>query len=104
YATADYIAARARFYDVNADLDDCYRTLIHKQADMTDKHQAARDTVLRELPRGDDGSDWRRYKSLNIFIDMVALLDSLVATHTDYTTLRRHLGDSDILVFARDAL
>jgi uncharacterized membrane protein YccC len=35
---------------------------------------------------------------------MVALLDTLVATHTDYATLRRRLPDADILIFARDAL
>ena len=26
FATADYMAARASFYDENADLDDAYRT------------------------------------------------------------------------------
>ncbi|MGB6104243.1 MAG: FUSC family membrane protein [Pusillimonas sp.] len=104
FATADYMAARSRFYDVNADLEDSYRLLIHAQADMTDKHQAARDTVLRELPKGQGRADRLRAASLNVFIDMVALLDSLVATHTDYATLRRSLPDSDVLIFARDAL
>lgn len=105
FATADYIAARARFYDVNADLDESYRLLIHAQASMTDAHQGARDMVLRELPRGKPGRGERlRLSSLNIFVDMVALLDSLVATHTDYATLRRALPDSDALLFARDAL
>lgn len=105
FATAEYMKARSQFYDVNSDLDASYRQLIHTQSAMTDAHQAARDTVLRELPKGSRGlADRRRIMSLNIFIDMVALLDSLVATHTDYATLRRNLPDSDILLFARDAL
>ena len=104
FATADYLAARARFYDVNTDLEACYRDLIRTQADMTEKHQAARNTVLREQPTGRKRSDTRRYAALNIFIDMVSMLDSLVATHTDYATLRRNLPDSDILIFARDTL
>jgi uncharacterized membrane protein YccC len=105
FATADYITARSRFYDVIGDLDESYRLLIHAQAAMTDAHQAARDMVLRELPRGRPGRGERlRLSSLNIFIDMVALLDSLVATHTDYATLRRALPESDTLLFARDAL
>lgn len=104
FATADYMLARSRFYDINEDLDNSYRRLIHAQAAMTEAHQAARDTVLRELPKGSRRSDRLRTESLNIFIDMVALLDSLVATHTDYATLRRRLPDSDILVFSRDAL
>lgn len=104
FATADYLSARARFYDVNTDLDACYRELILTQSDMTEKHQAARNVILRELPTGRHRSDQRRYTTLNIFIDMVSLLDSLVATHTDYATLRRNLPDSDVLIFARDTL
>lgn len=104
FATSDYMLARSRFYDVNEDLDNNYRRLIHAQAAMTEAHQAARDTVLRELPKGTSRSDRLRTESLNVFIDMVALLDTLVATHTDYVTLRRRLPEHDILVFARDAL
>lgn len=104
FATADYIFARSQFYDVNADLEASYRKLIHAQSAMTDAQQAARDTVLRELPRGHKRSDHLRAAALNVFIDMVALLDSLLATHTDYATLRRSVPDSDVLIFARDAL
>lgn len=104
FATADYVSTRAAFYDMDADLEDSYRDLIHKQAAMTETHQAARDMILRELPRGRQG--WKKFQlaSLNLFIDMVALLDGLIATHTDYATLRRVLPDSDILLFARDTL
>lgn len=104
FATADYIATRAAFYDVNHDLETSYRNLIRTQALMTEKHQAARDVVLRErVPNGALQAP-QRIASLNIFIDMVALLDYLIATHTDYATLRRRLPDSDYLLFARDAL
>ncbi|HEY9279466.1 MAG TPA: FUSC family membrane protein, partial [Eoetvoesiella sp.] len=104
FATADYMFARSRFYDVNHDIEASYRKLIHSQSDMTEKHQAARNMVLRELPKGSRHADRHHIASLNIFIDMVALLDSLVATHTDYATLRRSLPDSDFLIFSRDAL
>ncbi len=104
FATADYINVRAQFYDVNTDLEASYRSLIRAQSAMTEKHQAARDTVLRELPRGHGRADQLRARLLNVFIDMVALLDIFVATHTDYATLRRHLPDSDVLLFGRDAL
>lgn len=104
FATADYISTRSAFYDMDTDLEDAYRDLIHKQAAMTESHQAAREMILRELPRGRKG--WRKFQlaSLNLFIDMVALLDGLIATHTDYASLRRVLPDSDILIFARDTL
>ena len=36
FATADYAAARAAFYDATADLDDAYRALIQSQSVMTE--------------------------------------------------------------------
>ena len=87
FATADY-AARAAFYDATADLDDAYRALIQSQSIMTEKHQAARDMVLRALPRGKGLGDRQRVMIWNMFVDMLQLLDTLVATHTDYAALR----------------
>ncbi|HEY9460956.1 MAG TPA: FUSC family membrane protein [Paralcaligenes sp.] len=104
FATADYIMARSRFYDMGTDLDANYRELIRTQSAMIDMHQATRDMVLRELPKGHGHGDHKRIVILNLFLGMVDLLDSLVATHTDYATLRRELPDSDTLIFARDAL
>lgn len=104
FATADYVEARSRFYEAHTDLDASYRQLIRAQAEMIDKQQAARNTVLRELPKGAGRGETQRMKTLNLFIDMVALLDTLIATHTDYATLRRELANSDVLVFARDTL
>ncbi len=105
FATAEYVSARSAFYDVDNDLEDCYRTMIQRQAVMTEKHQSARDMVLRALPRGGAASgDRRRIMLWNLFIDMIAMLDTLIATHTDYTALRRALGQADVLLFARDAL
>lgn len=104
FATADYMAARASFYDENADLDDSYRTLIQRQSLMTENHQAARDLVLRALPRGQGFREGERIMLWNMFVDMLQMLDTLVATHTDYVALRRALAGSDALIFMRDAL
>ena len=104
FATADYVAARAAFYDETADLDEAYRTLIQRQSVMTEKHQAARDMVLRALPRGKGVGDRQRVMIWNMFVDMLQLLDTLVATHTDYAALRRTLAGNDCLMFMRDAL
>ncbi|SPR41123.1 membrane protein [Bordetella pertussis] len=85
-------------------LDDAYRTLIQRQSAMTEKHQAARDMVLRALPRGGGFREDDRVMLWNMFVDMLQLLDTLVATHTDYASLRRTLAGHDALVFMRDAL
>ena len=104
YANAEYLEARAAFYDESVDLDQAYRTLIQRQSAMTEKHQAARDMVLRSLPRGKGFRDNERVMVWNMFVDMLALTDVLVATHTDYATLRRTMAGNDILLFMRDAL
>jgi uncharacterized membrane protein YccC len=104
YATADYVAARAAFYDESTDLEDDYRALIQRQSAMTEKHQAARDVVLRSLPRGRGIGDQRRIMIWNLFVDMLQLMDTLFATHTDFVVLRRALKNNDILIFMRDAL
>jgi uncharacterized membrane protein YccC len=104
FATADYVEARSFFYDENEDLEDSYRTLIQRQSVMTEKHQAARDIVLRALPRGKGWGDGRRVMIWNMFVDMLQLVDTLFATHTDYAALRRELAGNDALVFMRDAL
>ncbi|MVW77753.1 FUSC family protein [Bordetella sp. 02P26C-1] len=104
FATADYMAARSRFYDEAEDLDESYRRLIRAQSVMTEKHQAARDIVLRALPRGRGYGDSERVMLWNMFVNMLQLLDTLVASHTDYASLRRALAGHDCLMFMRDAL
>jgi hypothetical protein len=104
FATADYIARRAEMYDLGLDLEDSYRKLIVCQADMTDKHQGARDMVLRGLATAQAQSNASRVMLWNLFVEMIAILDLLVATRTDYAFLRQKLQGSDALLFMRDAL
>jgi uncharacterized membrane protein YccC len=104
HATAHYVSARAQLCDDTTELDDCYRLLIARQSVMTEQHQGARDMVLRALPRGKGYGDRHRVMIWNVFLDMLTLMDTLVATHPDYVTLRRAMGGKDILLFMRDAL
>ena len=104
FATSDYVAQRANMYSLELDLDDNYRKLITSQSNLTDKQQAARDMVLRGLS-GKIGTDQpKRVMLWNLFIDTIDILDTLVATRTDYALLRSRLADSDILIFIRDAM
>lgn len=104
YATADYMRARAAFYDINNDLDTCFRKLLPYMITMTDAHQAARDNVLRNLP--EDHKDYQRQRIVlwNVFIEMIALLDTMVATQTDYEVLRQRFQNHDVMLFMRDTL
>jgi len=104
YATSHYVKARANFYDPTHELDDCYLHLIQQQSAMTEMHQGARDMILRALPRQDGRQNNRRITLWNIFVDMLTVIDTLVATQTDYIRLRAAPACADLMLFARDAL
>lgn len=104
YATAEYLYTRGEFYDVTKDLDDCFRRSLPRLISMTDSHQAARDQVLGNLPEDYQDHQRQRIVLWNVFIEMIALLDTMVASQTDYALLRDRFKDDDVLLFMRDTL
>ncbi|WP_179404787.1 FUSC family protein [Burkholderia guangdongensis] len=105
FACADYLLARAAFYDLDADLDECYRNLVAKQITAVGTQETARDIVLRNLPKLRRGKlDPGRTAMFNLFINSVDLHELFVGTHTDYPLVRNTFGGSDLIVFYRDLI
>ncbi|MGY6120268.1 FUSC family protein (plasmid) [Paraburkholderia strydomiana] len=105
FACADYLLARAAFYDLDNDLDECYRNLIDKQIAAVERQDAARDIVLRNLPKLKSGKlEPRRAMLFNLFINTVDLHELFVGAHTDYSLVRNTFGGTDLLVFYRDLI
>jgi uncharacterized membrane protein YccC len=105
FACADYLLARAAFYDLDNDLDECYRVLVDKQIAAVERQDAARDIVLRNLPKLKRGKlEPRRAMLFNLFINTVDLHELFVGAHTDYSLVRTTFGGSDLLVFYRDLI
>lgn len=104
FATANYVGAKADFYDPKRPLDDSYQQLVPHQAALAEKQQGARDMILAFLPHAVARRDSRRIRLGNLFIDMIDLQETMLATYTDYAELRRTLADNDFLLFGRDAL
>ncbi|MGF6610078.1 putative membrane protein YccC [Paraburkholderia sp. WSM4175] len=105
FACADYLLARAAFYDLDNDLDECYRNLVDKQISAVDRQDAARDIVLRNLPKLKRGKlEPRRAMLYNLFINTVDLHELFVGAQTDYTLVRSTFGGSDLLMFYRDLI
>ncbi|CDY77935.1 putative membrane protein [Caballeronia glathei] len=103
FSCGEYLMARARFYDPDADLDECYRKLIETQIAAVERQDAARDIVLRNLPKLQSGKlDPRRAKLFNLFINVVDLHEFFVGAHTDYPLVRSAFSGSDLLIFYRD--
>jgi uncharacterized membrane protein YccC len=105
FACADYLLARADFYDLDNNLDECYRNLVAKQIAAVERQDAARDIVLRNLPKLKSGHlEPARVTLFNLFINTVDLHELFVGTHTDYPLVRTTFGGSDVLVFYRDLI
>lgn len=105
FACADYLLARADFYDLDNDLDECYRNLVAKQIAAVERQDAARDIVLRNLPKLKMGKlEPRRAMLFNLFINTVDLHELFVGAHTDYPMVRNTFGGSDMLTFYRDLI
>ena len=105
FSCAEYLLARAEFYDGDADLDECYRKLIEKQIAAVERQEAARDIVLRNLPKVKSGKlDPRRARLFNLFINVVDLHEFFVGAHTDYPLVRKTFAGSDVLIFYRDLM
>jgi uncharacterized membrane protein YccC len=105
FACADYLLARANFYDLEIDLDDCNRELVAKQINAVQRQEAARDIVLRNLPKLRSGKlEPYRTMLFNLFINTVDLHELFVAVHTDYQMVRNTFGGSDLMVFYRDLI
>src|SRR6201996_5558630 len=105
FACADYLLARSDFYDLDNDLDECYRNLVAKQIAAVERQEAARDIVLRNLPKLKSGKlEPRRAMLFNLFINTVDLHELFVGAHTDYPMVRNTFGGSDMLMFYRDLI
>jgi uncharacterized membrane protein YccC len=105
FSCAEYLMARSEFYDLDANLDECYRKLIEKQIIAVERQDAARDIVLRNLPKLRSGKlDARRVMLFNLFINAVDLHEMFVGAHTDYPLVRNTFGGADILIFYRDLM
>ena len=105
FSCAEYLLARSGFYDLDTNLDECYRKLIEKQIAAVERQDGARDIVLRNLPKLRSGKlDARRVMLFNLFINVVDLHEMFVGAHTDYPLVRNTFGGSDILIFYRDLM
>ena len=105
FASADYLLARADFYDVDANLDECYSRLVEKQTAAVEMQDAARAIVLRNLPKLRRGKlDAQRVALFNLFINTVDLHELFVGAHTNYSLMRSTFGNADLMLFFRDLI
>ncbi|MDU0810228.1 MAG: FUSC family membrane protein [Burkholderia sp.] len=105
FSCANYLCSRAAFYDSDLEIDECYRNLIAKQIKAVETQEAARDIILRNLPKLRNGKlNSDRKAIFNLFTNTVDLHDLFFSMHINYALLRDTFGNSDLMIFYRDLL
>ncbi|MBV8633045.1 MAG: FUSC family protein, partial [Burkholderiaceae bacterium] len=93
FELARYIEIKSEFYDMHTDLNDQFNVLVRQQSVLADKQQVSRDMILRGNPNRHDAI------LIQIHFGMLDLYELILATHTDYALLRRHLADAEVLTW-----
>jgi uncharacterized membrane protein YccC len=96
FELAAYIDIKADFYDTRYNLNDQFNLLVRHQSLLADRHQAARDLILRGHHDRHDAI------AVQVHVSMLDVYELVLSTHTDYALLRAHLADSDVLRALRD--
>lgn len=104
YATAQYLVSRSDMYRDDVDIGQGYRTMIATQAQMVAAHQGARDAMLGYMSPQSVKKSPTRLMLWNLMIDMLALVDLVISTQTDYTLLHQKLPKARVLDLMREAL
>lgn len=88
-ALADCLTTQARFFDHGSDIDEVYRTLIDRQAVLTERLQAARNLLYSRIRAPAE----RRLVAE--FFTVLDVFESTLSSQTDYRVLRRHFATAE---------
>jgi uncharacterized membrane protein (TIGR01666 family) len=98
-ATANFIEAKAPFYDPAIDVKSCYDKIIIRHAQVSDKQEHMRNILLKnDLTLGTNSSKGKLY--LNIASGVIDLYEQVAAIHYDYEWVRDALKPTGALELA----
>lgn len=96
--TADYLLARARFYDPDAGnkIEEIYKDVLAQQVRVNEKQEAVRELLLKRRSHQEGTTSINKALVL-IFLDMVDLQEQIMAAQTDYQALHESFDNAGIL-------
>lgn len=94
--TANYLAIKARLYDVRTDLEKEYRQLIDQQVKVNEKQNEVRELLFKNRAILKESTHYGRVLVLT-FTYVVDLFENIMATWYDYSSLRERYKDTGIL-------
>jgi len=102
--TSAYVQKRAALYDINADLNRAYSDMFNTRANMTSQFQTATNVLLSDFPRRRPRDQGEHLRLQTLLINAMSIADILIATQTDYSELRDHLGHSRFIMLCKNTL
>src|SRR6201996_2312667 len=91
-----FLRIKADFYLKDTDIDENYRKLVSHQIKVSQHQDAVRELLFKTRVMVRESTNASRVLVL-IFIDLVDLYEQILATHYDYSQVRKRFGDTGIL-------
>lgn len=95
-ATADFLHAKAPFYDPDVPLDLCYKKILALHVRINDKQELVRNLLIRDRqamsPHNTEGQ-----RLIQVASCAIDLYDQITAIHYDYEFVREHFRVSGVL-------
>jgi uncharacterized membrane protein (TIGR01666 family) len=93
---ARFLRIKADFYRVDVDLDENYRKLVLQQIHVSNHQDAVREMLFKSRLMVKESTGASRILVLT-FIDLVDMFEQIMATHYDYSEIRKRFKDTGIL-------
>ncbi|MCD8739567.1 FUSC family protein [Mucilaginibacter roseus] len=102
-ATAEFLEAKAPFYDVNVPLDISYRKLLALHVRINDKQELVRNLLIRD-EKAMQASNSKGQELLKITECAIDLYDQITAIHYDYEFVRENFRINGVLELVKNVI
>jgi uncharacterized membrane protein (TIGR01666 family) len=102
-STAAYLTTKADFYLDRPDYDKIYEKLVGQQAELHQQQDLVRELLFRSRDLVKESTPGSRILVM-IFVDLVDLFESVMASNQDYPTLHQFFDGEDLLSRFRNLL
>ena len=96
FQIADYIRARALFYRMGTDINDCFNQVMQKQVEVLKTHNQLRELIFTTRLFVTDPSPKSR-SLMMVFLESLDLFEESMHTYQDYKLLQQHTRHTELL-------
>ncbi|HZY38116.1 MAG TPA: FUSC family membrane protein [Mucilaginibacter sp.] len=93
---ADFLRIKAAFYLPETAIDENYRKLVSQQIKVSQHQDMVREMLFKSRVMVKESTSASRILMLT-FVDLVDMFEQIMATHYDYSEIRKKFGDTGVL-------